>query len=160
MVDDHRFEFEPGDRVCLLGDETGQLTIQVLSRSAELDFWDGNWLDCNILIEAGGFRATFNANLRTDELERFFLDVKILYGSLRGEAIFDSMEEQLYICLKGDGLGHITAEGVARDRPGTGNELKFVLELDQTHLFGTMSQLSELLNRFPVRDRDSANRST
>lgn len=61
------------------------------------------------------------------------------------------MEEQLHLRLRGDGRGHISVEGVARDGAGTGNELRFALELDQTHLFSTMVQLSELLNRFPVR---------
>lgn len=70
MADD-RFEYEPGDCVHLSGEETGQLTIQVLSRAPDPDYWDGNWLVCSIVIEAGGFRGCFNVNLRTDELDSF-----------------------------------------------------------------------------------------
>jgi len=150
MADD-RFEYEPGDCVHLSGEETGQLTIQVLSRAPDPDYWDGNWLVCSIVIEAGGFRGCFNVTLRTDELDSFYGELKTLYDSLVGEATFNAMEEQLHLRLRGDGRGHISVEGVARDGAGTGNELRFALELDQTHLFSTMVQLSELLNRFPVR---------
>ena len=78
-------------------------------------------------------------------------EVKVLYKSLVGDARFTSMEEQLGLRLSGDARVHITARGQVRDAPGTGNVLQFVLELDQTQLFGTMVQLGELLNRFPVR---------
>ena len=58
-------------------------------------------------------------------MDSFYGAIKTLCDSLVGEATFDAMEEQLHLRLRGDGRGHISAEGVARDRAGTGNELRF-----------------------------------
>ena len=45
-----------------------------------------------------------------------------------------TMEEQLKLELDGDGRGHVTCRGEARDVAGTGNVLRFELALDQTQL--------------------------
>ena len=151
LTQDHENEFEPGDVIDISGDDTGHLEIRVLSRAAGSDYWDGNWLVCSIELHAGGFAGRFQANFRTNEFDSFHRTVKALYETLRGEAMFAPLEGQLQLRLTGDGCGHITVEGQARDEAGTGNILHFVLQQDQTHLFGTMVQLGELLNRFPVR---------
>ena len=151
MTGDHEFEFEPGNWIHIDGEHTGHLDIRVLSHTEDPDFWDGNWLACSIDIRAGDFTCHVGANLRTDEFERFYQEVKVLYESLTGDATFTTMETQLNLHLSGDGHGHICARGQVRDAPGTGNVLDFELQLDQTYLFGTKVQLGELLNRFPIR---------
>lgn len=143
--------WEPGDIVHLGGDKRDYVTIRVNSRSNAPDYWDGNWMVCIVEVHAGGFRGQFEANLRTDEFERFHNEVKPLYDKLTGKAAFRAMEEQLVLELEGDGRGHIHIRGQACDMAGTGNTLNFKLDIDQTQLFGTMAQVGELLNRFPVR---------
>ena len=143
-------EFEPGDRFQIGGGRAEYLLVKVISRSSGDDYWDGNWLTCEVRIFAGGFRGKFQANLRTDELERFATEVRTLHDDLKTAARLEPMEEQLTLVLQGDGRGHIECQGAAMDVVGTGNLLTFGLQLDQTQLFGTMVQLFELLNRYPV----------
>jgi hypothetical protein len=149
-------EFEPGDHFHLGGRNAEYLEVWVLSRSDAADYWDGNWLGCDVRISIGGFRARFPANFRTNEVESFAEEVRGLHERLSGSARFESMEGQLRLLLEGDGRGHIRCQGDARDEAGTGNLLKFELELDQTELFGTMVELNELLNRYPVRGSPAA----
>ena len=145
-------EFEPGERFQIRSERAEDLIVRVLSRSEAEDYWDGNWLVCEIRVRAGGFRGRFEANLRTDELERFASQVRRLYDDLKTIARLEPMERQLTLELQGDGRGHVHCIGRARDVvSGTGNMLEFHLDLDQTLLFGTMVQLAELLNRYPVR---------
>lgn len=155
MADAHD-KFEPGDRFQVGGNRAEQLLVKVNSRSSAHDYWDGNWLMCEIRLCAGGFRGKFQANLRTDEIERFAAQVRTLYDDLRSPALLAPMEEQLVLRLEGDGRGHIVCHGEARDVVGTGNSLRFELQLDQTQRFATMVQLSELLNRYPVRGSPGA----
>jgi hypothetical protein len=77
--------------------------------------------------------------------------VRALYDDLKTPAQLEPMEEQLVLRLEGDGRGHIHCRGDARGVARNGNLLRFELQLDQTQLFATMVQLSELLNRYPVR---------
>jgi hypothetical protein len=149
-------EFEPGDRFQIGSNRAEQLLVKVISRSSAGDYWDGNWLTCEVRLYAGGFRGNFQANLRTDELERFAAQVRTLYDDLKTPALLEPMEEQLVLRLEGDGRGHVYCRGEARDVAGTGNLLRFELQLDQTQLFATMVQLSELLNRYPVRGSPAA----
>jgi hypothetical protein len=150
-IADPQDEFEPGDRFQIGNARAEHLAVEVLSRSQAEDYWDGNWLTCMVRISAGGFRGQFEANLRTEELESFAGQLRTLYDDLKATARLEPMEEQLNLVLQGDGHGHIQCEGRARDVAGTGNLLVFQLYLDQTQLFGTIAQLSELLNRYPVR---------
>jgi hypothetical protein len=149
-------EFEPGNHFRLGGLKTEYVEVWVISRSPEPDYWDGNWLGCKVSLAAGGFGGRYLANLRTEELEQFYSEVQTLYESLTGVAHLRTTEEQLTLELKGDGRGHVTCRGEARDTAGTGNLLRFELALDQTQLFGTMVQLSDLLTRYPVRGSPAA----
>jgi hypothetical protein len=153
---DAEVEFEPGNRFQIGNGQGEQLLVKVISRSSADDYWDGNWLSCEIRLSAGGFRGKFQANLRTDELDRFAAQVRTLYDDLTTPALLEPMEDQLLLRLEGDGHGHIHCRGEARDVAGTGNLLTFELELDQTQLFATMVQLSELLSRYPVRGSPAA----
>jgi len=142
--------YEPGDHFTF-GDDADFVTVSVLSRSNAADYWDGNWLSCEVAVQAGGFLGRFNANLRTDELERFYNEMHKLHKTLGGAATLATTEEQLRMELEGDGRGHILCRGRAQDVAGTGNVLQFEFTRDQTFLFSTVVNLGELLNRFPVR---------
>jgi hypothetical protein len=134
--------------------ETEHVTIEVVARGYPhtTDYWDGSWLTTTIAIAAGAWRATYPADLRTEEFERFRDGLKALYDNLVGEALFASMEGWLFLELKGDGLGHIRVEGSAQDRvSGEPQRLEFVLPLiNQTYLPALIDQLNDILDRFPV----------
>ena len=62
------------------------------------------------------------------------------------------MEGQLGLSFQGNGLGGIELQGDALDQAGIGNRLSFKLQLDQTQLAQSVSQLDELMSRYPIRD--------
>jgi hypothetical protein len=76
MTDAHD-QFEPGDRFQIGSARDEHLQVKVISLPAAEDYWDGNWLTCEVRIAAGGFRGKFQSNLRTDELERFANQVSV-----------------------------------------------------------------------------------
>ena len=69
---------------------------------------------------------------------------------LKGTFVFETMEEQLSIVAKGDGMGHFTAECTARDAAGSPNPLTFTLYLDQTRLPPLAAELDALVRAYPV----------
>lgn len=102
-------------------------------------------------VRIGGFRAEFAAQLRAEEFSSFRSGVAALHESLRGNAQFATMEEQLLLDVSGDGRGHIRLQGRARDRAGSSNALSFEIDFDQTYLAATLRQLNALVREFPVR---------
>ncbi len=115
------------------------------------DYWDGNWVKSQVIIQAGGFSGSIMASLRTDEFLQFKEELSRLYSALKGRASFSSMEEWLTIRVEGDGLGHFEAECMAMDEVGIGNRLRFRLNFDQTEITGIIKGLDEILRAFPVR---------
>ena len=114
------------------------------------DYWDGNWVESEVRIAAGGFHGAFSASLRSEDFIGFRDDVRRLLESLVGVARFDTMEGQLQLALTGDGKGHVLVEGTALDQAGTGNTLKFTFEIDQTFLPEVLRSLDDVISRLPV----------
>jgi len=140
------------------GEQNEFLLVQVLGRSHPQcdDYWDGNWIEAQISLSAGGFQGRFGASLRSEEFVRLRAGLRLVYASL-GTTIpthvaeFTTLEEQLSIKVVGDGLGHFTAECVAVDEAGTGNRLEFTLRFDQTYIPAMLTGLDALIGAFPVK---------
>lgn len=115
------------------------------------DYWDGNWLEAEVTLQAGGTSARFVLDIRAEEVLAFRNAVAQLYDTLSGVACFATMEEQLSIRLSGDGKGQIEAEGETRDVAGTGNRVLFSMSLDQTMLAPLLKDLSLVVAVHPVR---------
>lgn len=115
------------------------------------EYYDDNWLITKITVGAGGFRGKVDVSLMTDELKEFLGSLQELYKTLRGEAVLETMEDLLELRLQGDGKGHIKLFGRVLDQAGFGNCLNFSLSFDQTELFGSISQLEDVVSAFPVR---------
>ena len=116
-----------------------------------LDYWDGNWVYAYVRIRVGGFRAEYEALLRTDEIAHLRNGIAQLHVDLKGTASFQSMEEWLKMTVDGDGRGHFVAACEARDKPGAGNMLRFGLRFDQTELPPVLASLDAVLAAFPVK---------
>jgi hypothetical protein len=137
----------------LIGDAGAHhVLIRPISRSHPglFDHSDGNWIDCEVQIAAGGFRGQFRADLRAEEFARFLTEVLALNSALDGAAAFTTMEGQLAVTLTGDGNGHVHVRGTAADEPGSANQLQFGFDIDQTYLPPISEALEHCLAAFPV----------
>ncbi|MEL7939056.1 WapI family immunity protein [Pseudomonas delhiensis] len=130
-----------------------QLTLTVLDyeRSPVGDFFDDNWLICEVSIRAGAFRGKFRANLLTSELEELHRELRILHDGLQGNYTFEPLEGQLILRISCNNLGHFQINGEAMDQAGIGHRLVFKFSLDQTYLCTALEELSNLIQAFPVR---------
>ncbi|WP_349407495.1 hypothetical protein [Pseudalkalibacillus sp. SCS-8] len=82
----------------ILGDETA-IVIDVIKRMypEATDFWDVNWLKCNIDIRIPGYKAHFEAALQTNELETFYLNIEKMQKRMLGKAVLNNMEEYIQL---------------------------------------------------------------
>jgi hypothetical protein len=137
----------------LIGDAEGQhVLVRAHSRHHPhlFDYWDGNWISSDVDIVAGGMRAAFRAELRSEEFQSFLDEAEALNRSLDGVATFSTAEGQLTVTLTGDPAGRVRLAGEAADAPGSGNRLHFAFEIDQSYLPQICRQLQLLLEAFPV----------
>jgi hypothetical protein len=137
----------------LIGDSDAEhVLIRPLFRSQPglFDDRDGNWIDCELQIVAGCFRGDFRADLRSEEFRTFLEEVEGVRRTLHGTASFATMEGQIALSLTGDGRGHVRVTGEAIDAAAVGNRLRFVFDIDQTHLPPISDSLGHLLAAFPV----------
>jgi len=120
-------------------------------RSPTGDFYDDNWLTVKILVQAGGFRGKADAAFLTSEVAEFSSNVRTLFETLTGTVEFQTLEGQMSLVLVGDGKGHIELTGEVEDKPGIGNRLRFVLQIDQSQLGQSLHELEGVATKFPVR---------
>ena len=131
------------------------VAVDVVSYERTLtgEYWDDNWLVVEVSVHAGGFRGKTRASIQTSELAVFGPQLRQLYDTLSGTAEFTTIEEQVYLILKGDGKRHITLKGEMMDQPGIGNRLNFNLEFDQSQLANSISDFSAIMAKFPVHSQ-------
>jgi hypothetical protein len=131
--------------------ERVEVAILGYERAPVGDYHDDNWLRARVTVHAGAFSGAYDAAFLTEELVQFRRQLETLYQSLRGEAKFTTLEEQLSLRLSGNSRGEILLRGIAVDIAGTGNRLEFQITLDQTHLHRVLDELREVIARFPIR---------
>ena len=137
----------------LIGDADGHhILFTLLGRKHPglFDYWDGNWIACEVTVAAGGFRAAFRADLRAEEFQGFRDQADALLQSVEGVASFSTMEGQIALTIRGDVRGQVSVSGEARDRPGSDNLLQFAFELDQTYVKEISRMLDAIVSAFPV----------
>jgi hypothetical protein len=115
------------------------------------EYWDDNWLNVVIRVQAGGLQGKATATFITAELIEFLSQLRPLYETLSGEAEFDTMEQQLNLKLKGDGKGHVELCGEVLDQSGIGHRLNFTLHFDQSQLAASIRELERVTSQFPIR---------
>ncbi len=116
---------------------------------AELD-WDRNWIRSKVAVEAGGFSGKFECYLMTTDFERFKQELSRIYNTLDGTALFNTLEGQVKIEIRGDGIGHFEANCSVMDFAGTGNKLVFDINFDQTVIPGMVRQLDNIIRIYPI----------
>jgi hypothetical protein len=140
-------------KFALGGEEYERIEVDVAGYEREPvgQFYDDNWLPVTVSVTVGRFVGQFSAEFMSDDFSRFLSQLSKLYETLSGKAEFNTLERQLFLVLEGDGKGHVVVRGEAMDRVGTGNQLLFDLELDQTQLAQTIRELKDVVAAYPVR---------
>jgi len=115
------------------------------------DVYGANWLECAVSVEAGGLGGRARVLVLAQEVHEFLAQCRALYEKLEGHAEFKTVEDQVYLLIEGDGLGHMVCNGHLADQPEADNRLTFVLRFDQTLLWHTVSELEEVIAARPVR---------
>ncbi|MFB9317760.1 WapI family immunity protein [Cryptosporangium minutisporangium] len=118
------------------------------------DYWDGNWLHTRIQVRVGRFTADLDADLRTDDLQRFAAELRRLDETLSGSAVLGTLEHWIELTVTCEPSGRLTVTGEVLDDPAGGNQLIFELrQFDQTYLAGWLGQLEEFDRAFPTVGR-------
>ncbi len=129
-----------------IGTDAGDhVIVEIDGRPDERD----DWLDATISVHAGAFSATIHATLVTCDFPRFRPRLEELYKTLSGSATFATIERQLQITCVGNDRGGIAIDGIAQERVGDGNELRFRFDIDQTDLPNIIAQLQQIEVEFP-----------
>lgn len=137
----------------LIGNAEGQrLLIRPLTRSHAglFDYYDGNWIDCEIEVDAGGFHGRFRADLRSEEFHGFLEQAEGLARASNTSASFSTVEGQLAFTLTAGASDRLQISGEAIDVAGIGNRLQFSFDLDRHVVADICHALESLLVAFPV----------
>jgi hypothetical protein len=99
-----------------------------------------------VSVRGGALRAALSVDFHIWEFQRFREQLGPLTSVLHGSAKFEGIEPNLLLELHGDGRGHVTARGEARDTYSEfGDRLVFGFNLDQTYLPGILRSVDAVL---------------
>lgn len=115
------------------------------------DKWDGNWLNTKIEIKAGNFIGKTNALLRSDEIERLAKEIEQFLFEKIKEVIFSPIEPWICFKITKNNRQNIELTGEVTDQLGTGNILKFHLEMSPPNLEQIHKRINLVLQEFPAR---------
>ena len=125
--------------------EKERLEISLISEPSDSETEDFDWIKAQVHIEVGGFSGDVQIQMCVGDMIRFKEELEPVYQQLAGKAEFKTTEDQFYIQIEADRLGHIQAEGYLLDDLGIGNKLTFEIHYDQTLLWHTISEIDEAL---------------
>ena len=133
------------------GSNGDQLEINILRRnnSQSSDYWDANWIECEIKISIANFNSTYGTNLRVEELQEFYNDLIKLQKGIEKEATFITLEEGLYLKCKIKCTGAVDCIGKATNE--IGNNLNFSIQTDLQSLEIFINELKEVLDIYPLK---------
>jgi hypothetical protein len=117
------------------------LLIELLDRQP-----DPEWLICKTIFNYDGFEAKLKFSGILGDFGRFLNRLQIFYDTLKGEAQFNSIEDNVSFQFSTDGLGHVSINGYLRH---SGYEVmtSFLIHSDQTFLPELLRELKEACSK-------------
>jgi hypothetical protein len=137
----------------LIGDIDGQRVLVRAQARHHPDLFDAtseNQISSDVEIVAGGMRAAYRAELRSEDFQSFLEEAEAFSRSGDGVATFSTVEGQLTVSLTAAEAGRVRVTGEALDASEGGNRLEFAFEIDQSALPEICRSLEVLLSAFPV----------
>ena len=128
------------------------LSLWARSREFPLsaDYWDGNWLNVFVRVEAQGALVEASGPfLRNDELAMFAEKLELVQRDLTGEAELACMEPNLNVKVRCGSLGRVEAKvSITPDHLAQSHE--FTFEIDQSYLAEVLRGCRRILAQMPV----------
>ncbi len=125
--------------------ERERLEVHLLSPPADNETEGIEWIQSRAIIQAGAFSGSFDLMIDRGDMVRFKDELEPAYNELKGIAEFKTLEDQIYVKVEVDQMGHVKASGYVKDDAGFGNRLEFGFTYDQTLLWHTISEIDEAL---------------
>jgi hypothetical protein len=141
----------------LLGDprsEHVRLTAFGRERPASGDYDDDNWLIGRVALAVSGFRADYPASLRSDDFDQLRKILRSIRSPGSDGLNWEPMEPWIELTFATGG-DVVEVRGVATERIGYGNSLRFVMPLSVVSIDRALDDLDELLTIFPVPEQPS-----
>ena len=140
------------DGIEVRGDGTSiRISVYGRERPTNIDYFDGNWLSASVAVAISGFRADFPFAVLAQDLAKFHAEIIALHDSLEGSAEFMPTEPSVILQVAIDGFGRLAWKCKAQHPLGYGATLEFEFTADQSYLPSLISQLSGVLEKYPVR---------
>ncbi len=125
-------------------DSGGQCHLEISILGEE---HDPEWLLAQADYHQYGFAAKIKFSLMLGELVSFAEQLQTLYSTLKGEARFSNIEENINLIFKTDELGHVNVEGILRDSTYT-IRTTFLIISDQTFLKDIVNGCVEKISHY------------
>jgi len=135
----------------------GNVRIHVLNyeRPNSTEGSDANWIVCRCSVAVWEFSCEVSLSLMTDDFVRFLADLDEALRSLKGTAVFATLESGLKLEIKFKAAGHADVFGTVRSQLSvvpSRTKLHFSFETDQSFLSHTVEELRTVIQEFPVRN--------
>ncbi|MGL1889094.1 MAG: hypothetical protein OCD76_21455 [Reichenbachiella sp.] len=110
--------------------------------------WGGYDTKSTIEIVCSNYKVLGELYISTGEIYNFYQNLQKCHKSLSGEAYLRSYESNLEMKLVFDNLGHVEISGTFQEVHMERTELKFELETDQSYLTQTLTELSNIHDKY------------
>jgi len=134
----------------------GEVQIEVVNyeRPKSTEGSDANWLVCRCGVTVREFTCDVSLSLMTDDFVRFLGNLNEALRSLKGTAVFATLESGLKLEIKFKTAGHTDVFGTVQSQLSvvpSRTKLDFSFESDQSFLPATVEGLRAVIQQFPVR---------
>jgi hypothetical protein len=97
-----------------------------------------------LVVKSSGFMVERPFYFENSQLQVFIEDLSKIDVTLKGKAVLKPQFEDDFICLEGDGKGHVIVTGEVYEHSETSQVLKFCFITDQTFIKPFLSALKSL----------------
>lgn len=125
--------------------EKERVVVTLLGPPADPESEGYDWVKALVQVEVGAFKGELQLFICVSDMIRFKEELEVVYNAVAGVAEFKTIEEQIYIHIEVNKLGHVQASGYMIDDFVAGNRLNFNIQYDQTLLWHTISEIDEAL---------------